>query len=114
MQQNIIVIDDDVIEIKQENPKEVIMIPEKTEPKVETKFQDFNFQKVKKESKFKIEPTDVQVRIENDLHNRIRKQIEFYFSDSNLPHDRFLQKMIKEGGEDQCKNEYSLIFRCTN
>jgi hypothetical protein len=37
------------------------------------------------------------------LYKRIREQIEFYFSDSNLSKDRFLKQEIQKS-QDGCKS----------
>jgi lupus La protein len=41
-------------------------------------------------------PAHTSVDYKEDIMTSIRKQVEFYFSDSNLPRDRFLSKLINE------------------
>lgn len=41
------------------------------------------------------------------FYNAIRQQIEFYFSDSNLSKDRFLQQLISKSSDS---SKYLLIF----
>lgn len=38
------------------------------------------------------------------LDEKIRKQLEFYFGDSNLSRDRFLRQQI-DGSEEGCKKK---------
>lgn len=43
------------------------------------------------------------------LYNKIREQMEFYFSDSNLSKDRFIKQEIIKSPDDGCKH-YSLLL----
>jgi hypothetical protein len=43
------------------------------------------------------------------LYNKIREQMEFYFSDSNLSKDRFIKQEIIKSPDDGCKH-YNLYY----
>jgi hypothetical protein len=49
-----------------------------------------------------IEPTDSSVQTNAPLTESIRKQVEFYFGDSNIQKDRFMKQKIQEDPEG-CK-----------
>lgn len=115
LQQEVICIDDEEevkgvksvattdITPKEGSTKEIIAT-EAPKPSNEIKLESFDFKQVKKESKFKIEPVDIGKHPvkEDPIYEKIRKQIEFYFSDSNLPYDRFMQSLERKD-DDGCR-----------
>jgi lupus La protein len=46
--------------------------------------------------------TAIQNGDQADLKNKILKQVEFYFGDSNLPYDKFLYTLTTTN-KDRCK-----------
>lgn len=45
------------------------------------------------------ESIEVKAPVSSQVSNKILKQVEFYFSDANLPRDRFLQEELKKNDE---------------
>lgn len=50
--------------------------------------------------------------MDDSLENKIIKQVEFYFSDSNLPRDKFLRSLVANHPEGCMFVLNFLINRC--